>query len=111
MIIAHNRIAAISTSGVRLLARLRQYDHLANPTEAAVPTEAYIDQPRSTGCSDPDPHVSHPGKMLDMVLLVQLGGRERTASEHASLLGKAGFRLMQVVPTKSAVSIVEAAAA
>ena len=38
------------------------------------------------------------------------GGRERTASEYASLLSRAGFRLTQVVPTKSAASIVEAVA-
>ncbi|UVO39059.1 hypothetical protein KUL72_12255 [Bradyrhizobium arachidis] len=46
-----------------------------------------------------------------MVMLVQLGGRERTALEYASLLSKAGFRLTQVVPTDSAASIVEAVAA
>ena len=50
----------------------------------------------------------HPGKMLDMVMLVQLGGQERTESEYASLLGKAGLRLTRVVPTSSAVSIIEA---
>jgi hypothetical protein len=59
----------------------------------------------------PPGDTAHPGKMLDMVMLVQLGGRERTASEYASLLSKAGFRLTQVVPTESAASIVEAVAA
>ncbi len=59
----------------------------------------------------PTGDIAHPGKMLDMVMLVQLGGRERTASEYASLLSKAGFRLTQVVPTESAASIVEAVAA
>ena len=59
----------------------------------------------------PPGDVAHPGKMLDMVMLVQLGGQERTASEYASLLSKAGFRLTRVVPTQSAVSIVEAAPA
>jgi hypothetical protein len=49
----------------------------------------------------------HPGKMLDMVMLVQLGGRERTESEYVSLLGKAGLRLTRIVPTSSAASIVE----
>jgi O-methyltransferase/methyltransferase family protein len=51
---------------------------------------------------------AHPGKTLDMVMLVLLGGRERTESEYASLLSKAGFRLTRVVPTSSAASIVEA---
>jgi hypothetical protein len=50
----------------------------------------------------------HPGKMLDMAMLVQMGGEERTADEYALLLGKAGFRLAQVVPTDSAASILEA---
>jgi hypothetical protein len=44
-------------------------------------------------------------------MLVQLGGQERTESEYASLLTKGGFRLARVVPTASAVSIVEAAVA
>ncbi len=50
----------------------------------------------------------HPGKVLDMVMLVFPGGQERTEAEYASLLGKAGFRLSRVVPTASAVSVVEA---
>jgi hypothetical protein len=50
----------------------------------------------------------HPGKVLDMVMLVFPGGQERTEPEYASLLGKAGFRLNRVVPTASAVSVVEA---
>jgi hypothetical protein len=50
----------------------------------------------------------HPGKVLDMVMLVFPGGQERTEAEYASLLGKVGFRLSRVVPTASAVSVVEA---
>jgi hypothetical protein len=50
----------------------------------------------------------HPGKVLDMVMLVFPGGQERTEAEYASLLGKAGFRLSRVIPTASAVSVVEA---
>jgi hypothetical protein len=50
----------------------------------------------------------HPGKMLDMVMLVIPGGEERTEQEYGTLLGKAGFRLTRVVPTESAVSVVEA---
>ena len=45
---------------------------------------------------------------LDMVMIVFPGGQERTEAEYASLLGKAGFRLSRVVPTASAVSVVEA---
>ena len=50
----------------------------------------------------------HPGKILDMVMLIVPGGQERTAEEYSTLLGKAGFRVLRVVPTASAVSIVEA---
>jgi hypothetical protein len=53
----------------------------------------------------------HPGKMLDLMMLVGPGGQERTASEYSALLEKAGFRLAKVVPTASAVSVVEAAPA
>jgi hypothetical protein len=53
--------------------------------------------------------IPHPGKMLDMVMLVLPGGQERTEAEYAGLLSKAGFRLRRVIPTASAVSIVEAA--
>ena len=49
----------------------------------------------------------HPGKMLDMTMLVSTGGQERTEVEYGSLLAKAGFRLTRVVPTSSAASIVE----
>jgi hypothetical protein len=49
----------------------------------------------------------HPGKMLDMMMLVGPGGRERTEQEYGTLLGQAGFRVTRVVPTESAVSVVE----
>jgi O-methyltransferase domain/Dimerisation domain len=53
----------------------------------------------------------HPGKMLDMSMLVSMGGQERTEAEYGHLLSKAGFRLARVVPTNSAASIVEAVVA
>jgi len=56
----------------------------------------------------PDGDAPHPGKMLDMVMLVLLGGQERTEAEYAHLLDKAGFRVNRVVPTQSPVSVVEA---
>ena len=49
-----------------------------------------------------------PGKIFDLVMLVIPGGQERTEAEYAALLGKAGFRLARVVPTESAVGVVEA---
>ena len=50
----------------------------------------------------------HPGKLLDMSMLVLTAGQERTEAEYSLLLAKAGFHLTRVVPTSSAVSIVEA---
>ena len=47
--------------------------------------------------------------MLDMVMLaIFTGAQERTEAEYRALLDKAGLRLARVVPTESAVSIVEA---
>ena len=43
----------------------------------------------------------HPGKILDMVMLVVVGGMERTQAEYAALLSKAGFRLRTIVPIRS----------
>jgi O-methyltransferase domain len=56
----------------------------------------------------PTGNTPHPGKLLDMMMLVGPGGQERTEQEYQSLLSKAGFRLSRVVPTESAVSVVEA---
>jgi hypothetical protein len=50
----------------------------------------------------------HPGKMLDMTMLVSMGGQERTEVEYGALLSEAGFQLTRVVSTSSAASIVEA---
>jgi hypothetical protein len=56
----------------------------------------------------PSGNTPHPGKLLDMMMLVGPGGRERTEQEYATLLAQAGFRLSRVVPTESAASVVEA---
>jgi hypothetical protein len=50
----------------------------------------------------------HPGKILDMLMLVGPGGQERSEQEYRTLLDKAGFGLTRVVPTESAASVVEA---
>ena len=56
----------------------------------------------------PEGNEPHQGKLQDLVMLVFPGGQERTKAEYAALLEKAGFRLRQVIPTTSVVSIVEA---
>jgi len=51
----------------------------------------------------------HPGQMLDVFMLVLSGGgMERTEEQYAELLHRGGFRLTRVVPTQSAVSVIEA---
>jgi hypothetical protein len=56
----------------------------------------------------PDGDVFHPGKILDMVMLVMTGGQERTQVEYAALLKSGGFRLTRVVTTESPASVIEA---
>lgn len=59
----------------------------------------------------PPGNAPFPGKLLDLNMLVMTeGGRERTPSEYANLLGKAGLSLQRIVPTASPVSVVEAVA-
>jgi SAM-dependent methyltransferase len=43
----------------------------------------------------------------DLNMLVLTGGRERTEGEYRTLLGRAGFGLSRVVPTRALVSLVE----
>ncbi|HKQ63240.1 MAG TPA: methyltransferase [Candidatus Polarisedimenticolaceae bacterium] len=57
----------------------------------------------------PEGNAPHPGKLLDLMMLVGPGGQERTEREYVALLTKAGLRLERVVPTGSPVSVVEAA--
>jgi hypothetical protein len=50
------------------------------------------------------------GKLMDLNMMALITGRERTADEFRELLGKTGFRVTRIVPTKSSVSIVESVA-
>ncbi len=56
----------------------------------------------------PEGNSFHPGKILDMTMLATTTGQERTEYEYRALLGKAGFKLNRVIPTSSAISIIEA---
>jgi O-methyltransferase/methyltransferase family protein len=58
-------------------------------------------------CVLPEGSEPHFGKVLD-AFIMGLGGIERTESEYADLLARAGFRLTRVVPTPSPMSVVEA---
>ncbi|MGW1838130.1 methyltransferase [Streptomyces sp. NPDC002067] len=50
----------------------------------------------------------HPAKTLDLVVLVLLGGRERTVPEYEALLAEAGLSAHRVIDTGSGLSILEA---
>ena len=48
-------------------------------------------------------------KLLDLLMMIWPGGRERTAAEYRQILESADLRLMRIVPTQGLVSIIEAA--
>jgi O-methyltransferase domain/Dimerisation domain len=56
----------------------------------------------------PDGNAPHFSKFGDIVMLVALGGQERTAAEYRVLLESAGFRLEQIVATAGPRSVLEA---
>lgn len=47
-------------------------------------------------------------QLMDLNMLVMMGGRERTAAEYSSLLQATGFQLTRIIPTLSPVSVIEA---
>lgn len=47
------------------------------------------------------------GKLLDLNMLLLPGGQERTEAEFRQIYSEAGFELTRIVPTASAVSVVE----
>ncbi|MFE9328911.1 methyltransferase [Nocardia sp. NPDC006982] len=54
-----------------------------------------------------DDGAPHPARMLDLVMLAVLAGRERTLSEYRRLLDGAGLSLQQVLSTDAAISVLE----
>ena len=58
----------------------------------------------------PDDNQPHWSKMLDILMLALLGGKQRTREEYTALLEPAGFAVLQEHPTRSDVSILEAQA-
>ncbi|MGB7921968.1 MAG: methyltransferase [Pyrinomonadaceae bacterium] len=47
------------------------------------------------------------GKFSDLIMMVMVGGRERTEEEYRALFAAAGFKLTKLTPTQSPVSIIE----
>ncbi|MFG2719005.1 methyltransferase [Streptomyces sp. NPDC048416] len=58
----------------------------------------------------PDNGDPHPAVELDIVMMMLVTGRERTAREFEDLFSRSGFRLNRVLPTPSLPSILEAEA-
>ncbi|MGW6690442.1 methyltransferase [Streptomyces sp. NPDC054961] len=58
----------------------------------------------------PEASAPHPGVEMDIVMLMLLRGRERTAAELDALLARAGFRVERILPTPAPPSLVEAVA-
>ena len=56
----------------------------------------------------PPPGVPSYAKLLDLQMLISLGGKERTELEFADLFAQAGLKLTRVVPTPFRVSVIEA---
>lgn len=49
----------------------------------------------------------HPGKTMDIQMMMMVGGRERTAAEFRDLLSGTNLELTYVIPTRSPMSILE----
>jgi hypothetical protein len=59
-------------------------------------------------CVIPPGNDPHPGKVLDLEMLIAPGGLERTEAQFKELLNNSGFDLTRIIPTQAPVSIVEA---
>jgi hypothetical protein len=56
----------------------------------------------------PPGNARHPGKVMDILMMVLGEGHERTAREFEELLARAGLHLSNIITTASALAIVEA---
>lgn len=54
------------------------------------------------------PNQPDPARWLDLHMMVQVGGRERTQAEFESLFAAAGLRLLRAQPTACGMSVLEA---
>ena len=53
------------------------------------------------------PNAPDPAKFADLMMLVLVGGQERTANDFAALLEATGFRLDRIIPTRSELTLIE----
>ena len=54
-----------------------------------------------------EPNSIYP-KLLDLMMLVWTGGRERTSEQYERLLADAGLKLVRVIPTGTSICVIEA---
>ncbi|MBL1078529.1 hydroxyneurosporene methyltransferase [Nocardia sp. 2] len=80
-------------------------EHLLRTARAAMDPEATLLLIEMVLPAHKRPHAS---KFIDLEMLVNAPGRERTRDEYGNLLARSGFALTRVVPTASADSVVEA---
>ena len=56
---------------------------------------------------DENSSMSQAAITMDLSMMVNTGGRERTEAEHQDLLAASGFQVIEIVPTQSEMSVVE----
>jgi O-methyltransferase domain/Dimerisation domain len=56
----------------------------------------------------PETSEPHPGKFLDLLMMLFPGGCERTQSQWHTLFDAAGFKITKIVPTRAPESVIEA---
>jgi hypothetical protein len=78
---------------------------LLSAVRKAAPAQARVLVIETTIADTPGPDWS---KIMDVMMLWIVGGRQRTRSEHEQLLDKAGFQLERVIPAMTGESILEA---
>lgn len=81
---------------------------LANCRKAMGPERRLILIERIVPARSEDSAAARQVFMLDMQMMVMLGGRERTLEEFRALLESAGFQLTRVIPTESPFQLIEA---
>jgi hypothetical protein len=72
---------------------------------AAIPEHGKLLLVEMVPTEDNEPHSA---KLVDLWLMLLVGGKERTKAQYADLLSRAGFKLERVVETAAAVSVIEA---
>lgn len=83
----------------------REAEAILRNVRRAAPKHAELLLLESILPEGPEPHLA---KVLDIVMLIITGGRERTQREYEALLRAGGWHLDRVVPTASPVSVIVA---